>query len=420
MTAAGESVKAFIEAAGVGPNQTDRESFTRAFRREMVRGAARQGRSLAMIPTYLSAQGRLKPGDLAAAVDFGGTNFRAALVSIRAEGARLEEYSSRPSPGKDGAMRWEDFLAFTADCVRPLLRRTDKLGLCISFPTTITPEGDGLIHHFTKEIDITGYQGRAICRDLKETLGMPEAGFKAINDTTAVLLSALAAGAKADGLMGLIVGTGTNICCQMERRTLGLEGTGSMIVAMESGGFLSPDRTELDRLLDADTLSPGVYPEEKIVAGGYLGKLCSFALRAAAEKGLFSNEARCALRRAEEFITPQMDAFAAGSIKMDVFSEEADAETAREIVRAVFARAAKHIALSLAATADETLPRGGAMTVSADGSVFLKSAAFRKPFFSFMEEYCAGRKLDYVTMEHSTLIGTAIGALINAKGSEVL
>ena len=282
----GSSVKDFIKAAGIGPNQTDRESFSRAFRAEMARGAARRGGSLAMIPTYLSAQGRLKPGDLAAAVDFGGTNFRAALVSIRAEGARLEEYSSRPSPGKDGAMRWEDFLAFTADCVRPLLRRTDKLGLCISFPTTITPEGDGLIHHFTKEIDITGYQGRAICRDLKETLGMPEAGFKAINDTTAVLLSALAAGAKADGLMGLIVGTGTNICCQMERRTLGLEGTGSMIVAMESGGFLSPDRTELDRLLDADTLSPGVYPEEKIVAGGYLGKLCSFALRAAAEKGL--------------------------------------------------------------------------------------------------------------------------------------
>ena len=239
MTAAGESVKAFIEAAGVGPNQTDRESFTRAFRREMARGAARQGSSLAMIPTYLSAQGRLKPGDLAAAVDFGGTNFRAALVSIRAEGARLEEYSSRPSPGKDGAMHWEDFLAFTADCVRPLLRRTDKLGLCISFPTTITPEGDGLIHHFTKEIDITGYQGRAICRDLKETLGMPEACFKAINDTTAVLLSALAAGAKADGLMGLIVGTGTNICCQMERRTLGLEGTGSRAAGIgdQHGGF---------------------------------------------------------------------------------------------------------------------------------------------------------------------------------------
>ena len=53
------------------------------------------------------------------------------------------------------------------------------------------------------------------------------------------------------------------------------------------------------------------------------------------------------------------------------------------------------------------------MTVSADGSVFLKSDAFRRPFFSYMEEFCAGRKVDYVTMEHSTLIGTAIGALIN-------
>ena len=415
----GSSVKDFIKAAGIGPNQTDRESFSRAFRAEMARGAARRGGSLAMIPTYLSAQGRLKPGDLAAAVDFGGTNFRAALVSIGTEGARLEEYSSQPSPGKNGAMRWEDFLAFTADCARPLLRHTDKLGLCISFPTTITPEGDGLIHHFTKEIDISGYQGRAICRDLKETLGMPEGCFKAINDTTAVLLSALSVGAEADGLVGLIVGTGTNICCQMERKSLGIEGSGRMIVAMESGGFLSPDRTELDRAMDADTLSPGVYPEEKIVAGGYLGKLCSFALRAAADSGLFSEGTRAALSRSEEFTTPQMDAFAAAALDLSVFAGERDAETAREIVRSVFARAAKHIALSLAATADETLPRGGAMTVSADGSVFLKSAAFRKPFFSFMEEYCAGRRLDYVTMEHSTLIGTAIGALVNAKKGDL-
>ena len=413
MTAAGNSVKAFIEAAGIGPGRTEQESFVKAFRREMVRGVARKGSTLAMIPTYLSAQGRLKPGDLAVAVDFGGTNFRTALVGIRAEGAALEEYSSRPSPGKDGTMRWKEFLSFTADCIRPLLRYTDKLGMCISFPTTITPEGDGIIHHFTKEIDITGNEGRKICRDLKETLEMPNARFKAINDTTAVLLSAISAGAKAEGLMGLIVGTGTNICCQMERARLGIEGTGSMIVAMESGGFLSPDRTELDRRMDADTLSPGVYPEEKIVAGGYLGKICTFALREAATAGLFSEKTCDALMLAEEFITPRMDAFAVGAEESGVFFDEQDAQTGREIVRAVFARAAKHIALSLSATADETLPRSCAMTVSADGSVFLKSDAFRRPFFSYMEEFCAGRKVDYVTMEHSTLIGTAIGALIN-------
>ena len=398
MTAAGNSVKAFIEAAGIGPGRTEQESFVKAFRREMVRGVARKGSTLAMIPTYLSAQGRLKPGDMAVAVDFGGTNFRTALVGIRAEGAALEEYSSRPSPGKDGTMRWKEFLSFTADCIRPLLRYTDKLGMCISFPTTITPEGDGIIHHFTKEIDITGNEGRKICRDLKETLGMPNARFKAINDTTAVLLSAISAGAKAEGLMGLIVGTGTNICCQMERARLGIEGTGSMIVAMESGGFLSPDRTELDRRIDAEMLYPDNHPEEKIVAGDYLGKICTFC---------------DALMLAEEFITPRMDAFAVGAEESVVFFDEQDAQTGREIVRAVFARAAKHIALSLSATADETLPRGCAMTVSADGSVFLKSDAFRRPFFSYMEEFCAGRKVDYVTMEHSTLIGTAIGALIN-------
>ena len=99
MTAAGNSVKAFIEAAGIGPGRTEQESFVKAFRREMVRGVARKGSTLAMIPTYLSAQGRLKPGDMAVAVDFGGTNFRTALVGIRAEGAALEEYSARSVSG---------------------------------------------------------------------------------------------------------------------------------------------------------------------------------------------------------------------------------------------------------------------------------------------------------------------------------
>ena len=416
MTAPVNSVKAFIEASGVGPGQTDRESFVREFREEMTRGALRQNSTLAMIPTYLSAQGRLKPGELAVAVDFGGTNFRTALVRIGEGSAMLEEYRSCPSPGKDGAMCWEDYLSFTADCVRPLLRYTDKLGMCISFPTTITPAGDGLIHHFTKEINISGYEGREVCHDLKDTLGMPEAHFQAINDTAAVLLSAISAGARANGLMGLIVGTGTNICCQMERSRLGIEGAGDMIVALESGGFLSPDRTELDRLMDADTLSPGVYSEEKIVAGGYLGKLCTFALRAAASKNLFSDRTRAALSHTEEFTTPRMDAFAAGAEERDIFCGEEDAGKGREIVRAIFARAAKHIALSLSAAADETLRPGTAVTISADGSVFLKSEAFRRSFFSYMEEFCSDRIIDYVTMEHSTLIGTAIGAIINERG----
>ncbi len=413
MTASISAAKSFISRTGIGPNQTDEKAFVRSFQQEMMRGVARETSTLAMIPTYLSSEGRLKPGDAAIAVDFGGTNFRTALVSIQKDGVRLDEYSVRPSPGKNGPMKWEAFLDFTADCVRPLLSYSNKIGLCISFPTTITPEGDGLIHHFTKEIDITGYEGREICRDLKNTLCLPEANMKAINDTTAVLLSARSAGVEASGILGLIVGTGTNICCQMERSTLGIAGMGRMIVAMESGGFLSPDRTELDRLMDADTLAPGVYPEEKIVAGAYLGKLCSFALREAARQSLFSARTCDALAGAEDYTTPEMDAFGNERIELGAFSDAADAATAQEIVRTVFARAAKHVALSVAATADATLQPGSSLTVSADGSVALRSELFRAPFFAYMEEFCAGRELNYVTMENSTLIGTAIGALIN-------
>lgn len=404
----------FVEKLGLDPADMNAELFIKSFMDEMGRGIEGKHSSLGMIPTYLSCDGALPKGRYAAAIDAGGTNFRTALIGFSDNGVSIERFSSQPMPGTKGGVTWKDFIVFVSKQVKPLLKYTDHIGICISFPTTITPERDGIIQHFTKEVDIAGFEGRYICRDLLDELGTRNTKATVLNDTSAVLLSGLAAGAKAEGLIGLINGTGTNTCCQLGQGRLGLAETGSMIVDIESGGFCPPERSAVDIALDHAAAAPGVYQEEKIVSGAYLGEICRLAMKEAAADGLFSQRTAENIRALNEFATPAADAFGAGAAENALFASPQDAALARELVRAVFSRAAKHIACTLTAILRfcEHAP-GQQVTVSADGSVFRQSALFRPALESYMARYASIYPVRFVEMDNSTIIGTAIGALMN-------
>ncbi len=412
MTVKGDAAYNFIRETAIGPDSVQADAFIVALQAQMTAGIRKEKSSLAMIPTWFSCSRMPDPGSRAVAVDFGGTNFRTALIRFSEQGALIEQFRSQPSPGKDGCMEWEDFIGFLAENISPFLKYTRCVAICLCFPTTITPELDGIIHCFTKEIDIRGYEGKGVCSALKEKLGIPDLSIRAINDTTAVLLSALANGAEASGILGIILGTGTNICCQIPLSKLGFAGEGKMIIATETGGFVSPDTSSIDLAVDRDTIAPGVYLEEKKIAGGYLGKICTYAFREAACRGLFGEETVQRLERQVEYTTPEMDAFGSGNSNETAFSGEHDNGVARKIVRAVFARAAKHVALTLAAVLDYSLPRSSSVTVSADGSVFTKSILFREYFFPYMAEYCGDWKISFVTQDEATIIGAAVGAVV--------
>lgn len=412
MRAEQTGIRAFIEAEGIGPSGIDRQTFIRAFKEAMDSGVRGRASSLAMLPTYLSCRGPLPLGSRAVAVDAGGTHFRTALIRFTEAGPEIERFDSCAMPGTSGAVAWEDFVSFCAGRLRPLAVEARHIGLCISFPMEITPQGDGMIRQLTKEVDIRSFEGRLICRDILDKLGLPGARAICLNDTTAVLLSGLAAGAESEGLVGLINGTGTNVCCQLPRAVLGLEGEGRMIVDVESGGFIPPERGELDLLLDSGTASPGSYLEEKLVSGAYLGELCRLALRKAAEQGLFPRSAG-GLLRLEILPTPQADSFGAGG-PLEPFADPGEAEDARQIVSAVFRRAAKHVACTLAAVIEFSgLEAGRPAAVAADGSVFSRSVLFRPALEAYAADCCPGRSLRFVEQENATLIGTAAaGAML--------
>ena len=419
-----EKVRVFLTSHGMEPERVDFDSTTAAFISDMELGLRGRESSIRMIPTYLTADGQLPLGEPAAVIDAGGTNFRTALVSFTEDGPVIDALSVCAMPGTGGAVAWEDFISFVADRLAPLLDRADKVGFCFSYPTEETPERDGRVLSLTKQVQLTGFEGRLICADLAAELerrGITGKSFVLLNDTPAVLLSgsAYAAEKSCDGLVGLISGTGTNTCCVLPDEAIKKPHgafSGSMLVNLESGNFSGLPRGDFDAELDAGTCDPGVYRHEKMTSGAYLGELCRLTLRGAAREGLFSEAAAEKLLSLAALSAPEADAMACGG--GDMFEGE-DARTASELCNAVFVRSARCVCCNLAAILVLT-DRGSdpehPACISADGSVIRRSRAFREALDGFIDSFIEkglGRSVVIWSTENATMLGSAAAALLN-------
>ena len=380
-----EKVRVFLTSHGMEPERVDFDSTTAAFISDMELGLRGRESSIRMIPTYLTADGQLPLGEPAAVIDAGGTNFRTALVSFTEDGPVIDALSVCAMPGTDGA---------------------------------------GRVLSLTKQVQLTGFEGRLICADLAAELerrGITGKSFVLLNDTPAVLLSgsAYAAEKSCDGLVGLISGTGTNTCCVLPDEAIKKPHgafSGSMLVNLESGNFSGLPRGDFDAELDAGTCDPGVYRHEKMTSGAYLGELCRLTLRCAAREGLFSEAAAEKLLSLDALSAPEADAMACGG--GDMFEGE-DARTASELCNAVFVRSARCVCCNLAAILVLT-DRGSdpehPACISADGSVIRRSRAFREALDGFIDSFIEkglGRSVVIWSTENATMLGSAAAALLN-------
>lgn len=419
-----DKVRVFLTRHGMEPERIDFDGITAAFLGEMELGLRGRESSLKMIPTYLTADGVLPMGEPAAVIDAGGTNFRTALVSFSESGPAIDSLNVCSMPGTDGAVSWEDFITFAAERLAPLLDRASKVGFCFSYPTEETPERDGYVLSLTKQVQLTGFEGRLICADLAAELekrGISGKSFVLLNDTPAVLLSGASYAAEhgCDGLIGLIAGTGLNTCCVLADEAIKKPHgafSGSMLVNLESGGFLSLPVGDYDRELDEGTRDPGVYRHEKMTSGAYLGELCRLTLRGAAREGLFSEAAAAKILALDELTAPEADSMACGGGNM---FEGDDAATASELCNAIFVRSARCVCSNIAAILVLT-DRGSdpehPACVCADGSVIRRSRAFREALDGFIESFIQkglGRNVVVWSTENATMLGSAAAALLN-------
>ncbi len=335
------------------------------------------------------------------ALDAGGTNLRAARLRVGpGDAAILAGPTGGALPtGRDAPI---DAAAFFAPQVAALLEVGGgalPLGYCFSYPAAVGPDRDATLLRWTKEVRVDGVVGRPVGALLREALAQAGAsvqGVTVLNDTVASLMAAatLPEAGDADALVGLIVGTGTNMATFFAGDRLTKVGGGDgvpdpMAVNLESGNFSPACLTELDDRLDAASENPGAQRFEKAVSGVYLGKIL-----AAEIPGLEGVAARGAAA-----VTALRDGAAAPAL-------------VRDLAGALLDRSADLVAAGLAGLARLLVPRGGTLLLQAEGGLFWGAPGYAVRVDQTLEGLLGpGRRLTFGSGATANLCGAAVAAV---------
>ncbi len=220
------------------------------------------------------------------ALDFGGTNLRAAIVELSGNGdykiLRKAQSALRSEKGDfttadTSCEALFDFIAkVIGDAIEGDKNTPYLLGHTFSFPASPCDENDAELKKWTKEIAVPGVEGKPVNELLAAAL--KRQGYDNIrptavlNDTVAVLL---AAAYQNDGIhIGSIYGTGHN-SCYAEINSAFAPGK---IINLEIGNFYKIFINKYDAIVDGHSTNPDEQRLEKMVSGCYLGELFKAAL----------------------------------------------------------------------------------------------------------------------------------------------
>lgn len=428
-----EKVDAFLKKHGLDPELVDVDVCARAFQADMERGLRGDKDAwMMMLPTYLSLDGSVPEDQPTIVIDAGGTNFRIGLVTMRGGGPEVEDLNVFPMPGSQGPITWEEFVDQVSDVVLPLTDRSRRVGLCFSYAAESLPNRDGRVLQISKQVRITGSEGKELGRDISAALaakGAPGVSFVVLNDTVAALLGGVAGLGEEvfDGYVGLIYGTGVNTCYVERREHLHKVDTpwekDTMLINMESARFDGAPLSDFDRLLDAASVDTGMCHYEKMVSGRYQGEVIYHALRTGAEEGLFSAGLTKRLLELDSLTLVQADAFTARPYGNSVLSAACGTEDDRETVYTIIDRSVERSARLVCANLAGILLQTGAgahiqrpACIVAEGSTFYKGHLFRGKLERVCAEYITGtlgRYYAFRQVADANLIGTAAAALLN-------
>jgi hexokinase len=428
-------VDRFLSRAGMHYGDINLRRICGAFLSEMRRGLSGRRSSLDMLPTFLVTNRVIPAGERVIAMDAGGTNLRAALVGFSGSGKQeVADLVKGPMPGVDGEVGREEFFGALASFVAPLADKAERIGFCFSYPAEMTPEQDGRLLFFSKEVKARGVEGEMIGRGL--SLAMKRAGLRApsrivlLNDTVATLLAGRnsTSGRRFDDYVGVVCGTGFNASYVEENSEIsklaGFEGEGSQIVNTECGGFRRVPSGTVDREYNAVTDSPGTRRNEKMISGAYLGGLCLAVIRTAARDGILSAEANREIGALKALSTKDVNDFLVSPASEEgilsaicALLPPSDARALYYLLDAIVERAARLVAVDVSAIVLKTGkgrdPRFP-VCITVDGTTYWQLKGFPARVERAMRSLLRGneeRAFEIVGSEDAPLIGAAIAAL---------
>ena len=416
--------RSFLARHGMLPDAMPLPNAVEAMANDMAAGLAGRESAMDMIPTYLNCA--VPPiGGRAAVIDAGGTNFRTSRVLFTERGPVVEDVRRTKMPGAVRPATWQQFIEFTAREVAPMLENAGGIGFCFSYRADITADRDGRVILMSKGVDLSGYEGRLVCADLRAELarqGLGSPNTVLVNDTAAVLLAGVERlrRGQCDSLIGLVCGTGQNTCCVLpvdRIQKLGPMSGEPMLVNLESGCFDGYMRGDYDVELDETSDNPGDHLFEKMTSGAYLGRLCLLTLRGAAREGLFTDQTAGRLLLMNELGSDRADRYTSHLEAAKDF-RTGDAVIIGDICRAVFARAARAVCANISAIlvcTDRGDDPAKPACVCADGSVIRHSAVFQQELQYYLNSFTRailGRHAVLDIIDDSTTLGTAAAALL--------
>lgn len=244
-------------------------------------GLQKDGTEIKCLPTYIHPKKDGIEGE-ATVFDLGGTNFRAAVVSVGKETEITGLVEKDITEMKTAGFTEDDLYNSQAQIITQLnLPKNSPIGYCFSYPAKSLINGDAELINWTKGVSIAGMAGKPVGEPLVEFLNKNTNGsfnkIAVVNDTITSLFAGLM-NPGYDAYIGLIVGTGTNMATFFPSEYIpkikNLEGwSGETPVNLESGNFNPPHLTALDVEVDENSDNKGFQKFEKAISGMYLGRI---------------------------------------------------------------------------------------------------------------------------------------------------
>lgn len=425
-------LKAWLRAQHVDAGLYVADELIDAFIDEMTIGLNEAGAgTLPMIPAYIGTDHLIPHGQPVVVIDAGGTNLRIGLAEFDDAGTiTLSSFNKQPMFGIKKELSGDVFFDGLAAAVAPLMGHTDVIGFCFSYPAEITPDCDGRLLHWTKEIKIPDVVGECVGAGLLcalAKLGYEGKRVIVLNDTVAALLAGMAQGQNfgASNYVGYILGTGTNTAYVEQNANIlkvpNLSCEGSQVINVESGGFNRFSRGPLDVKRDLESGNPNKQQFEKMISGVYMGPLALELFKAAAGQGAFSEIGTVTIESLAELSTIHIDNLLAdegrdtGILRTEVFTD-GDRDLMRSIFEAVVDRAALLAAVNISVA---VIKGGGGfdpaapVCINIDGSTYYKTTGMSAKVQTGLTSILGARGIHYrcVHVDDAPVVGAAIAAL---------
>lgn len=415
-----------------------------SFLSEMQRGLAGKKSTLDMIPTYIEVGADVPTNKRVIVVDAGGTNFRVATVYFDDQKkAVIENLRLYKMPGVQHEIGKDEFFKIMAGYLKDVVGAAQNVGFCFSYAVEMSPNKDGRLIRFSKEIKAKDVVGQPIGENLNRaivSMGLgSEKHIVLLNDTVVTLLAGVGYQNRSFGsYIGFILGTGTNTCYVEKnsniKKTLvrhsgsdggkNLDLLKSQIINTESGNFGKIKQGKIDVAFDKSTVNPGVHKFEKMISGAYLGPLCLATIHKACDN-LFSTGVANALWQISELDTKALNAFLLYPYGQNPLADAAkqgnvdNTLTLYYIADRLTERAAKLTAINLSAIAiksgqgtDPSRP----ICIVTEGTTFYQMKGLKNRVEFYLKQYLEnklGIYYEIISVDNATLIGAAIAGLTN-------